>query len=154
LKSKLNSEKLIVKLRSDLELLRRDAADLDICAKECGRIGIKTGYTPEELKSFETFITKIARVSDIFVQNIIKTVVSMTHKDGSASAEGVGIAEELGMITSADELVQMTDLRTAVSRGQISGNQSTLYEKALKFAPKLRCEIETMEHFLTERGLI
>jgi len=154
LKSEAGGDKLLLKLKRDWQLLKKSKTTLDASLKKCKKIGIKSEYNFEEAESFDAFTSKFARTADIFTQKIIKTSILALREEADAFVDRMNVGEKTGMLSSADLLIQIRDLRNSILHEYEEEDIKKIYIKTLEYAPLLLNEVYAMEHFLTERNWI
>ena len=154
MKSESSGEKLLLKLKRDWQLLKKSLESLSASAKKCEAIGIKTNYTFEQSESFDALTSKFARTADILTQKIIKTSILVLREEADTFVDRMNLAEKLGMIRSAESLLQVRDLRNSISHEYESEDLNKIYAGALRFVPTLIKEIDSTERFFAKREWI
>ena len=66
--------KKLVLLESELKLMNDASSVLKYSYKKCLTIEIKKEYTLQELDAFENLTSRFARLSDIIIQRVLKTI--------------------------------------------------------------------------------
>lgn len=146
-----SSEKLIPKLRKDWQLLTQSAESLESSARKCSAVGVKAEYTSEESESFDALTSRFARTSDIFTQKILKTAIFILREEANTFVDRMNVAEKLGMISSAEILIQLRDLRNSISHEYETEDLNKIYTSTLKLEPALIEEIKVAGHYFTGR---
>ncbi|MDP7630440.1 MAG: hypothetical protein QGF03_07680, partial [SAR324 cluster bacterium] len=75
----------------------------------------KTDLNFEELESIDSLTSKFGRTSDIYLQKVLRTVWLLLREDTVPLIDLLNRAEKLRMILSADQLLQMRDIRNQIT---------------------------------------
>jgi len=149
------------KEKETLELLRRywtllinSLETLKKSVHKAESIGQKNGYSFEEMETFDSLTSKFSRTSDIFVQKIIRSAWILLHENSMPLIDILNKAEKLGLISSADELIEIRDLRNQIAHEYIPEAIQELIPDALNLSRKLEINIDTCREFLKKRGWI
>ena len=73
--------KLKKKLSEDIKRLEKSLESFNKSYKICKEIGIKSDYNFEEEESFDSLTSKFSRISDIYTQKILKTILMIERED-------------------------------------------------------------------------
>lgn len=140
-------EKLLKVLYENLDLLEKSQLTLKKSVEKCQKIGIKNDYTFEELESFDSLTSKFARTSDIYTQKVLRSVFNLLREPQLTIIDLANRAEKLQMISSADELLEMRDLRNDITHEYIQEVIIDLFETTLILSEKLFENIELTKKF-------
>lgn len=97
---------------------------------------IGPALTPDQLEAFEALTARFARVSDIFISKYLR---SLTEKDDPAFRGGlrdwVNYAEKKGAINSADQWMQIRELRNKIAHEYANKELWVLFQQVLDNTP-------------------
>lgn len=97
---------------------------------------IGPGLTPDQLEAFEALTARFARVSDIFISKYLR---SLAEKDDPAFRGGlrdwVNYAEKKGTIVSADQWMQIRELRNKIAHEYANKELWSLFQQVLNNTP-------------------
>jgi len=134
-------------LQQSLETLRKSS-------KKAESIGQKSEYTFEEMESFDSLTSKFSRTSDIFLQKLIRSTWILLHEESMPLIDTLNKAEKLDIINSADELIQIRDLRNQIAHEYIPEAIQELIPDVLELTIILEKNIATCRDFLLSRSWI
>jgi len=111
----------------------------------------KTDLNFEELESIDSLTSKFGRTSDIYVQKVLRTVWSLLREDTVPLIDLLNRAEKLRMILSADQLLQMRDIRNQITHEYLPEAAPELALEVNRKTEQLAQNIEQTERFLRQR---
>ena len=129
-------------LSNELKLLENSVATFVASCEKCKKIGLKKDYNFEELESFDSLTSKFARTSDIFTQKILRTIFFILRENTITFIDKVNLAEKLCLITSADDLIEIRDLRNLIAHEYIPENIIGLFQDIFNLSESLLKSIE------------
>ncbi len=92
----------------------------------------------EILESLEGLSSRFARTSDLFIAKFLKTYVQMKEPGFRGTLiDYLNAAEKMGLIESASEWSEIRELRNTSAHEYETGNLIPLFDKILKYTPKL-----------------
>ena len=141
-------------LKQNWELLIRSLDSLKLSVKKVSNIGQKTEYTFEELESFDSLTSKFARTSDIFLQKIIRTVWALLHETQMPLIDVLNKSEKLGLIKSADQLIEIRDIRNQIAHEYLPEAIQELIPDVIELSKHLETNIQTCKRFISQRNWI
>ena len=102
-----------VKQAFQAELKKLDLARdvLTYFYKKCVTVHIGPTLNPEQLESFEALTSRFARLSDIVTQRIFRYLDTLGLEESGTTRDRINRAEKRGVISSADEFIQIRMLR-------------------------------------------
>ena len=149
----INSDKnLLAELQKDIAELEIAVKGLKMSFEKCSNIGIKINYNFEEQESFDSLSSKFARTSDIHAQRILKTILLLLRENPKSFIDRANLAEKLDIISSADDLIVVRDLRNEIVHEYISSELSRIYTEVLNHYSNLIEAINTTKKFIEQRG--
>lgn len=131
-------------LGMELEQLREAGEILEYSYDVCSKIGIKDGYTYEELDKFEALTGRFARTSDILIQKIFRTLDNMELEMPGTAIDRINRAERRGLI-SAETFKEIRYLRNDIAHEYVLDTVDEIYKKTLELTPYL---LETVNKIL------
>jgi len=141
-------------LKQNWELLIRSLDSLKLSVEKVSNIGQKTEYTFEELESFDSLTSKFARTSDIFLQKIIRTVWALLHETQMPLIDVLNKSEKLGLIKSADQLIEIRDIRNQIAHEYLPEAIQELIPDVIELSKHLETNIQTCKRFISQRNWI
>ena len=137
-------------LRANLEILDQALPSFKKSLEKCRSLKLAGPRSFEEEESLDALTSKFARVSDIFTQKVLKSLVLLTREDAPTFLDRMNLCEKLGVISSAADLIEIRDLRNQIAHEYLSENLTEIYGDCLVFSEKLLSEIQTA-HPLIDR---
>lgn len=108
-------ELLKSELIENLTILETALETLRYSYEKCQGIGIKEGYTYEELESYEALNSRFARIADILTQKVLKTIFLLLQESPGGFIDKVNLAEKLEIIESSEILLEIRELRNQIA---------------------------------------
>ena len=141
-------------LQTEWDLLEAAALTLQLSIEKCRAIGQKENYTFEELESFDSLTSKFNRASDIFTQKVLRTTWMLLHEPFVPFIDMVNQAEKMQIIDSADEIIEIRDLRNQIAHEYIPEAIPDLVPEVIELTDHLKKNIKECRHFLFIRNWI
>jgi hypothetical protein len=94
-------------------------------------------------ESLDALTSKFSRVSDIFTQKVLKSLVLLTREDAPTFVDRMNLCEKLGIISSAADLIEIRDLRNQIAHEYLTENLTEIYGDCMVLSGKLLTEIKT-----------
>lgn len=139
-------------LARNWKLLQNSLDTLNKSVEKAQAIGEKEDYTFEEMETFDSLTSKFSRTSDIFLQKIIRTLWELLHEDKMPLIDVLNRAEKLEIIHSADELLEIRDIRNQVAHEYIPEAIQELVPEVINLSQALEENINTCQEFLRHRS--
>lgn len=130
-------DKKFVLLKSELKLMNDAASVLRYSHKNCSKIKVKKRYTLKELDAFEILTSRFARLSDIIVQRIFKTIHSIDLDEVNTARDSINLAEKKNLIRNAKEMVEIRELRNSIVHEYIPDVIKSIFIKTRGLTPAL-----------------
>lgn len=131
------TELLQKKLNEDIKRLENSLESFQKSYGICKSIGVKGKYSFEEQESFDSLTSKFSRISDIYIQKILKTVLMIEREDWNTIIDMINLSEKLELINSAEELIMIRDLRNSIVHEYAEEIISQIYIDTLEMSEKL-----------------
>lgn len=104
-------------------------------------------YTDEELGAYDEFMSRFARVTDIFLSQLLRT---MLRKQDPAFRgtflDSLNAAEKFGIIDSAEEWYKIRELRNRQAHEYEEEDLLGLYQEVLKQVERVRTIQRVIHH--------
>jgi hypothetical protein len=141
-------------LHTEWRLLIASVNTLLLSIEKCQTIGEKADYNFEELESFDSLTSKFNRTSDIFTQKVLRTTWMLLHEPFAPYIDMVNKGEKIFLIKSADQMIEIRDLRNQIAHEYIPEAILELVPEVIVQTSLLIENIEECRHFLQSRGWI
>lgn len=141
-------------LHTEWRLLIASVNTLMLSIEKCQTIGEKVDYNFEELESFDSLTSKFNRTSDIFTQKVLRTTWMLLHEPFAPYIDMVNKGEKMFLIKSADQMIEIRDLRNQIAHEYIPEAILDLVPEVIVQTSLLIENIEECRHFLQSRGWI
>jgi hypothetical protein len=99
----------------------------------------------EAEESFDSLTFKFARISDIFTQKLLKSLVLYLREDAPTFLDRMNLCEKLGVIPSAESMVAIRDLRNLIAHEYSVDRIVDVYAETLRLADSLLAAIRQAE---------
>ena len=139
-------------LRANREVLDQAVLSFSKSLEKCRSLNLAGPRSFEVEESLDALTSKFARVSDIFTQKVLKSLVLLTREDAPTFVDRMNLCEKLGVISSAADLIEIRDLRNQIAHEYLSDNLTEIYGDCLTLSEKLLTEIQ-VAHPIIERYL-
>lgn len=145
---------LVELLQDEWSLLCASQSTLQLSIRKCQAIGQKENYSFEELESFDSLTSKFSRTSDIFTQKVMRTIWMLLHEPFVPFIDLLNKGEKIGILQSADNMIEIRDLRNQIAHEYIPEAIRDLVPEVIELSFDLAKNIESCEQFMTQRGWI
>jgi len=139
-------------LRANREVLDQALPSFRRSLQKCRSLDLAGPRSFEVEESLDALTSKFARVSDIFTQKVLKSLVLLTREDAPTFVDRMNLCEKLGVISSSADLIEVRDLRNQIAHEYLSENLTEVYGDCLGLSEKLLSEIQ-VAHPVIERYL-
>jgi hypothetical protein len=140
-------------LRANREVLDQAVPSFRRSLQKCRSLDLAGSRSFEVEESLDALTSKFARVSDIFTQKVLKSLVLLTREDAPTFLDRMNLCEKLGVISSSEDLIEIRDLRNQIAHEYLSENLTEVYGDCLVLSEKLLAEIQVanpaIERYLT-----
>ncbi|MCW0485036.1 hypothetical protein [Gaoshiqia sediminis] len=150
--SKINQDTLVCLLQEEIGQLERSVITLEMSMRKCGQIPRKEHYTFEEMESFDSLTSKFGRTSDLYTKKVLRTVWMLLHEPFVPFIDLLNKAEKMGLIGSADQLIDIRDLRNQITHEYIPEAITDLVPEVLELGELLLQNIRSTHHFIEQRA--
>jgi uncharacterized protein YutE (UPF0331/DUF86 family) len=109
------SSNTIKLLEESLQQAGEAAGHLIKSIERCKGFGSSPPYTEEQLIDLEALTGRFARVSDLLVQKVLKTIQRLDRDTPGTVRDRILQAEQKGIIPSAEMLLDIRDIRNTIA---------------------------------------
>lgn len=141
-------------LNENYELLLQSVKTLKRSHDKVQKIGLKESYTFEEQESLDSLTSKFSRSSDIYTQKVLRSLWAILHEPHLPFIDFVNRAEKLEIIDSANDLLEIRDLRNQIAHEYLPDAINDLIPEVLSFTLALEQNIQATTAFLEKRKLL
>ncbi len=141
--------KLFAILENDLSELERAADILRYSYEKCVLVDLMEGLDQDTLESFEALTSRFARLSDMLIQKVFRTVDMIELEGPGTVRDRINRAEKKKLTDSADTLINIRLLRNEIAHEYKSETIHAIFEKVLYLTPLLLKSVDlTVEYAL------
>jgi hypothetical protein len=105
--------------------------------EKCRLFGKKESYSPQELESFEALASRFARIADMLVQKIFRSLFRLLKETPQGVIDHINLAEKMGVCASAADLLLIRELRNEISHEYSKRALTDLFQDLLIHTPTL-----------------
>ena len=145
-------QKNIVLLAETWQLLKISEKSLVKSKIKCSSLILKKKYSFEDEESFDSLTSKFGRTSDLYTQKVLRTIRLLLHEPFVPFIDNMNELEKIGIIFSADEMIEIRDLRNQITHEYLPEAIKELVPDVLRLTKKLEKNIGLSEKFLSKRG--
>ena len=147
----MNASNLQNLLDLNWRLLKQALPSFERSLLKCRDLDFSLPISFETEESLDALSSKFSRVSDIFTQKVLKTLIFVLREDAPTFLDRMNLCEKLGIIPSAEELIAIRDLRNIIAHEYLSENLVEIYIENIKLSDDLLKAIHQTERFLIEK---
>lgn len=129
--------KLFEMLEKDISELEKAADILRYSYNKCSAVNLMDGLDQDILESFEALTGRFARLSDILIQKVLRTIDMVELESAGTVRDRINRAEKKKLIDSADTLIEIRLLRNEIAHEYKSETVYVIFEKVLHLTPLL-----------------
>ena len=107
--------KTIKLLEENLQQATEAAGHLSVSVKRCSVFASSPPYKEEQLIELEALTSRFARLSDILIQKVLKTIERLDGDNPGTVRDRILQAEKKGITRSADALIEIRDVRNTIA---------------------------------------
>ncbi len=107
-------------------------------------------FSFEELESIDSLTSKFSRTSDIYLQKVLRSIWMLLREDTVPLIDLLNRAEKLMIIVSAEELLQMRDIRNQIAHEYLPEAVPELASEVVVMTTLLQKNIQQTERFLRQ----
>jgi uncharacterized protein YutE (UPF0331/DUF86 family) len=134
-------------LRENLTGMRKSVLWLKRSHTKCSRIGVKDHYTEDEFDDFENLASRYARMLDVILNKLFRSIDATELEDGGTLLDVVNRAEKRGIVDSAERVRDLKDLRNDIVHEYETDDLRSLFRQTLNATPELFSIEENIERY-------
>ena len=150
----MNASNLESLLNLNWNLLKQALPSFERSLVKCRDIDFSPPISFETEESLDSLSSKFSRVSDIYTQKVIKTLLFLLREDAPTFLDRMNLCEKLGIISSAEELIAIRDLRNIIAHEYLSENLVEIYREIIQLSDNLMKSITLTDKFLSDRKFL
>jgi hypothetical protein len=150
----MNTSNLENLLNLNWNLLKQALPSFERSLVKCRGIDFSPPISFETEEALDALSSKFSRVSDIYTQKVIKTLLFLLREDAPTFLDRMNLCEKLGIIPSAEELIAIRDLRNIIAHEYLSENLLEIYRGIIQLSDNLMKSITLTDKFLSERKFL
>lgn len=144
-------EILLQLLEKNIDLLNKAKSVLQYSMKKCLLSRERANnLTVNELESCEALTARFARAADILTQKALKSIFLILKENPLTFIDKCNLAEKFGIIKSANNLINIRDLRNKIAHEYFLEDLSTLFSDVTQFSAILCEEIDAVNNYAIE----
>ena len=145
-------KELQILLLTHWDLLQRSLKSLQQSRDKTYQLLQQSEFSFEELESIDSLTSKFSRTSDIYLQKVLRSIWMLLREDTVPLIDLLNRAEKLMIIVSAQELLQMLDIRNQIAHEYLPEAVLELASEVVVMTTLLQKNIEQTERFLRQRA--
>ena len=145
-------KELQILLLTHWDLLNRSLKSLQQSSEMTHLLLQQSEFSFEELESIDSLTSKFSRTSDIYLQKVLRSIWMLLREDTVPLIDLLNRAEKLMIIVSAEELLQMRDIRNQIAHEYLPEAVPELAKEVVVMTTLLQKNIEQKERFLSQQG--
>ncbi|MEI8293319.1 MAG: hypothetical protein WCG66_04905 [bacterium] len=146
----MNASNLQGLLELNWNLLKQALPSFERSLVKCRDLDFSLPISFETEESLDSLSSKFSRVSDIYTQKVLKTLIFLLREDAPTFLDRVNLCEKLRIISSADKIIAIRDLRNIIAHEYLSENLVEIYMEIIQLSDDLLNSILHTEKFLIE----
>ncbi len=136
---------LIALLGNEIKDLKQARDSLVYSYDRCRHLSIETGLDNETMERFEALTARFARLSDIMIQKVFRTLDTLDLEDRGTVRDRINRAEKRKVIESADEFIDIRMVRNEIAHEYKRQTVLEIFERVLLLTPSLMNAVENIE---------
>ena len=133
-----DSKELQILLLTHWDLLNKSLKSLQQSSEKTHLLLQQSEFSFEELESIDSLTSKFSRTSDIYLQKVLRSIWMLLREDTVPLIDLLNRAEKLMIIVSAEELLQMRDIRNQIAHEYLSEAVPELAKEVVVMTTLLR----------------
>ena len=103
------------------------------------------------MESFDSLTSKFGRTSDLYTQKVLRTIWMLLHEPFVPFIDLLNKAEKMSLIQSADQLIEIRDLRNQITHEYIPEAITDLVPDVIENCSALFFNIKYTKQFVEKR---
>ena len=134
------------------DVLQRSLKSLQQSRDKTHQLFQQSELSFEELESIDSLTSKFSRTSDIYLQKVLCSIWMLLCEDTVPLIDLLNRAEKMMIIVSAEELLQMRDIRNQIAHEYLPEAVPELAKEVVVMTTLLQKNIQQTERFLRQRA--
>lgn len=147
-------EKVKKLLTQNVLLIQKSLISFEKSLLKCRQIELDKELSFEEQEALDSLTSKFARISDIFTQKIIRAVSIIYREEPKTFIDLANFAEKIGLISNAEILLNIRDLRNEIAHEYVDDEILLLYQKSIELAEDLTKQINITTKYIKGNNLL
>ena len=144
-------KELQILLLTHWDVLQRSMVSLEQSTNKTRQLLQQSEFSFEELESIDSLTSKFSRTSDIYLQKVLRSIWMLLREDTVPLIDLLNRAEKLMIIVSAEELLQMRDIRNQIAHEYLPEAVPELASEVVVMTSLLQKNFGQTERFLSQR---
>ena len=145
-------KELQILLLAHWDVMQRSLMSLQQSTNKTRQLLRQSEFSFEELESIDSLTSKFSRTSDIYLQKVLRSIWMLLREDTVPLIDLLNREEKLMIIVSAEELLQMRDIRNQIAHEYLPEAVPELAKEVVVMTTLLQKNIQQTERFLRQRG--
>ena len=150
----MNPENLQNLFKENWGLLVQALPSFDRSLAKCRQFDFSSPISFEIEESMDALSSKFARLSDIYTQKVIKTLLFLLRENAPTFLDRMNLCEKLEIIPCAEEMIAIRDLRNTIAHEYLSENLLEVYQETIRLSDCLLKSILQTEKMIKERNFV
>lgn len=146
----INQQKLIANINNEFVNLEIAIAGLERSMEKCQPLLLKNEWSFSESESIDSLIVKFARISDIFTQKILTSIVVLSLEDFDGFIDKINICEKLNAIISAQDMQNIRALRNKANHEYNGDMIAQIFHNVAQYSPLLLKNIAQTKRYIAK----
>jgi hypothetical protein len=129
----MSADDYLENLQETLDILDDALHWLERSYTKCQTIGMKATYTEDEFDIFETLTSRFARVADILIHKVFRSLDAVELETGGTMLDVVHRAEKRGFFESVDDARLIKDLRNQIVHEYVTESIVEMFTEVLRY---------------------
>ncbi len=147
----MNTSNLQRLLNLNCNLLKQALPSFERSLAKCRKLDFSQPISFETEESLDALSSKFSRVSDLYTQKVLKTLILLLREDAPTFLDRMNLCEKLRVIPSAEEIIAIRDLRNIIAHEYLSENLVEIYMEIIHLSDDLLRAILQTENFFIEK---
>ena len=140
-------EKHLALLRESLNRLADAERWLRRSYAQCSQIDLGAALSDLEYDAFENLTSRFARVSDMVLQKIFRSIDHLELEEGGTLLDVLNRAEKRGLVASADQFRELRELRNEIAHEYALDDLKALFASVLEHTPALLAILDNIRAY-------
>lgn len=138
-------------MQENLDYLRESEGHLEWSWRKCKDFNLDKNLNDDALEALEALAARFARTVDIYTQKIVPGMLGMLEEKHPTFLDRANFLEKIGVVSSADELVQIRGIRNSIAHEYRKSDYQELYREMYKSIDPLRDIIQKTHGYISAK---